>query len=124
MGASFAPRRRTCSCSWRVRRARHRESSWPPRQWIRSWNLPRGISISSWLEENIPRPCLPVFDTHALCTRADAVVLVARSGQTSRHEVKHSVELIEKINGKVTGVVLNDVDLKSQPGQYYGNYTY
>ena len=69
-------------------------------------------------------PLLPVFDTHALCTRADAVVLVARSGQTSRHEVKHSVELIEKINGKVTGVVLNDVDLKSQPGQYYGNYTY
>ena len=69
-------------------------------------------------------PLLPVFDTHALCTRADAVVLVARSGQTSRHEVKHSVELIEKINGKVTGIVLNDVDLKSQPGQYYGNYTY
>jgi Mrp family chromosome partitioning ATPase len=69
-------------------------------------------------------PLLPVFDTHALCTRADAVLLVARCGQTSRHEVRSSVELIEKINGKVTGVVLNDVDLKSQPGQYYGSYTY
>jgi capsular exopolysaccharide synthesis family protein len=69
-------------------------------------------------------PLLPVFDTHALCTRADAVLLVARCGQTSRHEVKSSVELIEKINGKVTGVVLNDVDLKSHPGQYYGSYTY
>jgi len=69
-------------------------------------------------------PLLPVFDTHSLCTRADAVLLVARCGQTSRHEVKSSVELIEKINGRVTGVVLNDVDLKSQPGQYYGSYTY
>ena len=69
-------------------------------------------------------PLLPVFDSHALCTQCDAVVLVARAGQTSRHEVKSSVELIEKINGKVTGVVLNDVDLKAQPGQYYGRYTY
>jgi capsular exopolysaccharide synthesis family protein len=69
-------------------------------------------------------PLLPVFDSHALCTQCDAVLLVARSGKTTRHEVRNSLELVEKINAKVTGVVLNDVDLKSEPGQYYGRYTY
>ena len=51
-------------------------------------------------------------------------VKVTRSGRSTRNELKSTLELIEKVNGKVTGVVLNDVDLKSQPGQYYGRYTY
>ena len=69
-------------------------------------------------------PLLPVFDTHSLCGRCDAVLLVTRSGRSTRNELKSTLELIEKVNGKVTGVVLNDVDLKSQPGHYYGRYTY
>jgi len=69
-------------------------------------------------------PLLPVFDTHSLCGRCDAVLLVTRSGRSTRSELKSSLELIEKINGKVTGVVLNDVDLKSQSGHYYDRYTY
>jgi Mrp family chromosome partitioning ATPase len=69
-------------------------------------------------------PLLPVFDTHSLCGRCDAVLLVTRSGRSTRNELKSSLELIEKVHGKVTGVVLNDVDLKSQPGHYYGRYTY
>ena len=70
-------------------------------------------------------PLLPVFDSHALCAKCDAVLLVTRSGTTTRHAVKSSLELVEGINAKVTGVVLNDVDLRSQPGHsYYGSYTY
>jgi capsular exopolysaccharide synthesis family protein len=69
-------------------------------------------------------PLLPVFDTHSLCGHCDAVLLVTRSGRSSRHELKNSLELMEKINARVTGVVLNDADLKAQPGQYYGRYTY
>lgn len=70
-------------------------------------------------------PLLPVFDSHSLCCKSDAVVLVARSGSTSRHEVKASLELMDKIHAKVTGVVLNDVDLKNEPGQYYySRYSY
>jgi capsular exopolysaccharide synthesis family protein len=67
-------------------------------------------------------PLLPVFDTHYLTVRCDSNVLVVRSGQTSRHAVKQSIDLIERVGGKVSGVVLNDVDLSDFAQNYY--YTY
>jgi capsular exopolysaccharide synthesis family protein len=70
-------------------------------------------------------PLLPVIDSHVLTSRCDAVVLVSRSGQTTRPAVKASADLVEKVNGKITGVVLNDVDLKDwAQNYYYGHYTY
>jgi len=68
-------------------------------------------------------PLLPVFDSHALSACADAVILVARAGMTTRHSVKASVELVERVNGKITGLVLNDVDL-SDYAQYYYHSAY
>jgi capsular exopolysaccharide synthesis family protein len=67
-------------------------------------------------------PLLPVFDSHYLTVRCDSNVLVVRSGQTSRHAVKQSIDLIERVGGKVTGVVLNDVNLSDFAQNYY--YTY
>jgi capsular exopolysaccharide synthesis family protein len=67
-------------------------------------------------------PLLPVFDSHYLTVRCDANVLVVRSGQTSRNAVKQSLDLIERVGGKVTGVVLNDVNLSDFAQNYY--YTY
>ena len=68
-------------------------------------------------------PLIPVFDSHALSACADAVILVVRSGMTTRHSVKMSVELVERVNGKITGLVLNDVNL-SDYAQYYYHSAY
>lgn len=70
-------------------------------------------------------PLLPVFDSHILSTRCDGVILVARSGVTSRHAAMQSIELIERVNGKITGVVLNDVNLEDYAQYYYhSHYSY
>ncbi len=67
-------------------------------------------------------PLLPVFDSHYLTVKCDANVLVVRSGHTSRNAVKQSLDFIERVGGKVTGVVLNDVNLSDFAQNYY--YTY
>ena len=67
-------------------------------------------------------PLLPVFDSHYLTVRADANLLVVRSGHTSRNAVSQSLELIDRVGGRVTGVVLNDVNLADYAQNYY--YTY
>ncbi len=67
-------------------------------------------------------PLLPVFDSHYLTVKCDANVLVVRSGQTSRNAVKQSLDLIDRVGGRVTGVVLNDVNLSDFAQNYY--YTY
>ena len=70
-------------------------------------------------------PLLPVFDTHTLTRLSDATILVVRSGMTTRQALRTSTELIERAQGKVTGVVLNDVDLADYAQSYYhSSYTY
>lgn len=70
-------------------------------------------------------PLLPVFDSHILSTRCDAVILVARAGVTSRHATLQSMELVDRVNGKITGIVLNDVNLDDYAQYYYhSHYTY
>jgi Mrp family chromosome partitioning ATPase len=70
-------------------------------------------------------PLLPVFDTHALTAATDAVILVARAGVTTRRAVKTSVELVDRVSGRITGVVLNDVNLSDLARHYYhGAYNY
>jgi capsular exopolysaccharide synthesis family protein len=70
-------------------------------------------------------PLLPVFDSHILSTRCDGVILVARAGVTSRHATLQSIELIERVNGKITGIVLNDVNLEDYAQYYYhSHYSY
>ncbi len=67
-------------------------------------------------------PLLPVFDSHALTACCDASLLVVRSGQTSYRDVSGSLELIERVGGKVSGVVLNAVNLNDYAQSYYYSY--
>ena len=67
-------------------------------------------------------PLLPVFDSHYLTVCADANLLVVRSGHTSRHAVRQSLDLIDRVGGRVTGVVLNDVNLADYAQNYYYSY--
>ena len=70
-------------------------------------------------------PLLLVVDSHALAVLSDKVLLVARSGATQGPAVKSAIELIEQAQGKVAGVVLNDVDLMDfAQSYYYRHYSY
>ena len=67
-------------------------------------------------------PLLPVFDSHVLTTCCDVSLLVVRSGQTSHRDVRNSLDLVERVGGKVNGVVLNAVDLNDYAQSYYYSY--
>src|SRR5207253_2189536 len=67
-------------------------------------------------------PTLSVTDAVVLSTRADAVVLVIRSGQTTKGALRRSRDILMQGNAKVTGVLLNAVDLTSPDYYYYYEY--
>ena len=63
-------------------------------------------------------PTLSVTDAVVMSTRADAVVLVIRSGQTTKQALRRSRDILMQVNARVAGVLLNAVDLNS-PDYYY-----
>ena len=67
-------------------------------------------------------PTLSVTDAVVLSTRADAVVLVIRSGQTTKGALRRSRDILMQVNAHVTGVLLNAVDLSSPDYYYYYEY--
>ncbi len=64
-------------------------------------------------------PLLPFPDARALATIADGVLLVTRCGSTEREAVKQSIEMLEEVDAKPLGVVLNAVDRDSPSFRYY-----
>lgn len=75
-------------------------------------------------------PLLAVSDTQALAVRADAVVLVARAGITRKRALLRARDLLWRVKAPVTGVVVNDVDLRLENfytyryGMYAKDYWY
>jgi len=75
-------------------------------------------------------PLLPVSDTQAMAVRADAVILVARAGVTRKRALIRARDLLWRINAPVSGVVINDVDMRLENfytyryGIYSKNYWY
>ena len=67
-------------------------------------------------------PTLSVTDAVVLSTRADAVVLVIRSGKTTKQALRRARELLFRVNARLTGVLLNAVDLSSPDYYYYYEY--
>src|SRR5882672_10251482 len=67
-------------------------------------------------------PTLSVTDAVVMSTRADAVVLVIRSGQTTKQALRRSRELLLQVNARVCGVLLNAVNLDSPDYYYYYEY--
>lgn len=54
-------------------------------------------------------PLLPVTDAAVLSTRVDGVVLVATAGRTRREDVSAARDMIDQVNGRLLGTVLNMV---------------
>jgi succinoglycan biosynthesis transport protein ExoP len=67
-------------------------------------------------------PTLSVTDAVVLSPRADAVILVIRSGQTTKQALRRSRDVLMRVNAKVAGVLLNAVDLTSPDYYYYYEY--
>ena len=70
-------------------------------------------------------PCLSVTDAVLLSPEADRVILVARSGQTTRPALRRACDLLLQVNARVMGIVLNAFNLRSAEGYYYysGRYS-
>jgi Mrp family chromosome partitioning ATPase len=67
-------------------------------------------------------PCLSVTDAVVLSPEADRVILVARSGQTTKLALRRACDLLLQVNARVMGVVLNALNLHSVDGRYYYSY--
>ena len=71
-------------------------------------------------------PLLAVSDALAMGPMADAIILVARGGQTPIQAVKQAKQKLDAHKLKCLGVILNGVDLVEQDGYYarqYYNYS-
>jgi capsular exopolysaccharide synthesis family protein len=68
-------------------------------------------------------PVLAVTDAQILSTFCNGVVFVASYGQAEKNAVVRAKELIDKVGGKITGVVINKVPSNSK-NHYYYNYEY
>ena len=67
-------------------------------------------------------PTLSVTDAVVMSPRADAVVLVIRSGQTTKQALRRARDILVRVNARIAGVLLNAADLKSADYYYYYEY--
>jgi polysaccharide biosynthesis transport protein len=67
-------------------------------------------------------PTLSVTDAVVLSPRMDAIILVIRSGQTTKQALRRARDILMQVNAHVTGVLLNAVDLRSPDYYYYYEY--
>ncbi|MBI3475462.1 MAG: polysaccharide biosynthesis tyrosine autokinase [Acidobacteria bacterium] len=67
-------------------------------------------------------PTLSVTDAVVLSPRVDAIILVIRSGQTTKQALRRARDILMQVNAHVTGVLLNAVDLTSPDYYYYYEY--
>jgi Mrp family chromosome partitioning ATPase len=68
-------------------------------------------------------PVAIVTDAVVLSPLMDAVLLIVRMNKTSRFPLKESCSRLDMVSRKLTGIVVNDVDLAKQYYGYgYGSY--
>ena len=67
-------------------------------------------------------PLVSVTDPVVLSTLVDAVLLVVRSGRTTRDVVQHSCLELSRVGANVHGVVLNNFDLRRERYGYFKTY--
>ena len=66
-------------------------------------------------------PVISVTDPVLLSVKADAVILIVRSGQTTAAHVRRTRNLLQSVKASLLGVVVNAADLTS-PDYYYYYY--
>ena len=66
-------------------------------------------------------PASMFTDAVVLGAQADAVLLVARSGSTTKYSLRHARDLLLRANANIAGVVLNGIDQRYERS-YYRRY--
>ena len=71
-------------------------------------------------------PPLQLTDAVVLAKRTEGVILVARSSQTVRDELKRASKMVRSVGATILGVVVNELDRRERDSYYYhyGYYTY
>lgn len=64
-------------------------------------------------------PITSFTDGVLIASMVDGVILVVHSGKSSRQVVKRSRQLLQEVGAKILGVVLNNVNLRSQDNYHY-----
>lgn len=64
-------------------------------------------------------PIIAVTDAALLSAKVDGVLLVVSAGKTKREHARKARELLEKVNARLIGTVLNNVRLDSSLQYYY-----
>ena len=64
-------------------------------------------------------PIASFTDGVLIASMVDGVILVVHSGKSSRQVVRRSRQLLQDIGAKIFGVVLNNVNLRSQDSSYH-----
>lgn len=67
-------------------------------------------------------PILSVPDAPILSTMADGVILVVDPNRTRRKDIEQARELIDKVGGRVLGVIVNRLKSHSQLYYHYSSY--
>ena len=67
-------------------------------------------------------PVTSFTDGVLISTMVDGVLLVVHGGKSSRHVVRRSRQLLQDVGAKIFGVVLNNVNLRSNDYYYYQRY--
>jgi len=66
-------------------------------------------------------PVIAVTDAAVLASKVDGVLLVVSAGYTKREHAQKAKALLEKVNARVVGAVLNNVSLDSSLHSYYAD---
>jgi len=69
-------------------------------------------------------PTLSVSDSRIIAAQADGVLFVVKSGDTARHMVNRSCQMLRRSGARLLGGVLNAIDYRSATYGYYGYYDY
>ncbi|MEW6068890.1 MAG: polysaccharide biosynthesis tyrosine autokinase [Nitrospirota bacterium] len=70
-------------------------------------------------------PTLGISDPLIVSQHADGVILVVRCGKTPKEAVQETRRLLDNVNAKILGVILNSVNLSDiRFGHYYNYYRY
>lgn len=69
-------------------------------------------------------PVLGLADAAITSTQTDGVIMVVRSGQTPKEAAQQAKRILESVNAKVLGVVLNAINQSNLKYGYYSYYQY
>jgi capsular exopolysaccharide synthesis family protein len=66
-------------------------------------------------------PLLAVTDAQILANKCEGTILVVSSGKTDKDQLVKAKDLLDSVQSKLLGVVLNNKDIKNTHYYYYGN---